>query len=270
MKVYDKQTGRLGNAIFRYLASSLFCILYGAERTCSIEECDAVMTDGVFFEWAEKIVNNEQYQVPYEQCYIFDGYFQHDDIYKKFKNELVSWIQNHPNDVLKTDGNVPFYRAIDIITNAPSVKTYDTVVHIRLEDFVICDCVIHPLSLKNILDRLDTTSFCFVCNKISNEIEEQYVDFFKQYYDVTIESNDVLQDYTIMRNAKTLVCSLSTLSWCAALFSNIAQTVYFPDYTIHRIHETFKRPCIDTIHYPFVKCTANELFQFLNETRLQK
>ena len=54
MKVYDKQTGRLGNAIFRYLASSLFCILYGAERTCSIEECDAVMTDSVFFEWAKK------------------------------------------------------------------------------------------------------------------------------------------------------------------------------------------------------------------------
>ena len=270
MKVYDKQTGRFGNAIFRYLASSLFCVLYDAERTYSIETCDTVMTDTVFFEWAEKIVNNEECGVPYDRCYIFDGYFQHDKIYKKFKNELVSWIQNHPNDVLKTEGNVPFYRAIDIITNAPSVKTYDIVVHIRLEDFVICNSVIHPLSLKNILHQLDCTSFCFVCKKISSEIEHQYIDFFKHYYDITIESNDVLEDYTIMKNAKTLVCSLSTLSWCAALFSNIAQTVYFPDYTINRIHKTFKRPSIDTIHYPFVKCTANELFHFLNETRLYK
>ena len=46
-------------------------------------------------------------------------------MYKKFKNQLVSWIENHPNDVLKTEGNVPFYRAIDIITNAAAVKTYD-------------------------------------------------------------------------------------------------------------------------------------------------
>ena len=270
MKVFDKQTGRLGNAIFRYLASSLFCVLYDAERTYSLERCDCIVTDDVFFEWAEKIVNNEQCQVPFEHCYLFDGYFQHDEIYKKFKNQLVSWITTHPNDLLRTDGNVPFYRAIDIITNANYVKTYDTVVHIRLEDFVTCNCVIHPLSLKNILDRIDSTSFCFVCNKISNELEQGYLDFFEKYYDITIESNDVLQDYTIMRNAKTLVCSLSTLSWCAALFSNNPQTVYFPDYTIHRVHETFKRPSNDTIQYPFVKCTANELFHFLNETRLQR
>ena len=201
MKVYDKQTGRFGNAIFRYLASSLFCVLYDAERTYSMETCDTVMTDAVFFEWAEKIVNNEECGVPYDRCYIFDGYFQHDKIYKKFKNKLVSWIENHPNDVLKTEGNVPFYRAIDIITNAPSVKTYDIVVHIRLEDFVICNSVIHPLSLKNILDQLDCTSFCFICNKISSEIEHQYIDFFKHYYDIRIESNDVLEDYTIMKNA---------------------------------------------------------------------
>ena len=81
MKVYDKQSGKLGNAIFRYLASSLFCILYDAERTYSIEKCDAIMTYKVFFEWAEKIVNNKQCQVPFEHCYIFYGYFQHNKIY---------------------------------------------------------------------------------------------------------------------------------------------------------------------------------------------
>ena len=68
MKVFDKQTRRLGNAIFRYLMSSLFCIMYDAERTDSIEKCNSIITDNVFFEWAEKIMNNEQCQVPFEHC----------------------------------------------------------------------------------------------------------------------------------------------------------------------------------------------------------
>lgn len=33
MKVFDVRACRLGNAIFRYLAISLFCILFEATRT---------------------------------------------------------------------------------------------------------------------------------------------------------------------------------------------------------------------------------------------
>ena len=48
MKVYDQPGGRLGNAIFRYLASSLFCVLYNGERTNSNEDCDQIITDESF------------------------------------------------------------------------------------------------------------------------------------------------------------------------------------------------------------------------------
>ena len=266
MKVYDRQLGRLGNAIFRYLASSLFCILYNGERTNFSEECDQIITDDVFVSWFKIILNNEDCYPSLNHSYIFDGYYQHDEIYKKYKKELITWIQTHPNEELKTDGDIPFFKSIDILSNSDSVRFYDTVVHIRLEDFIQNNDVIHPLSLKNVLDQINTTSFCFVCNKISHIIEQQYIDFFKKYYDIIVESNDVLADYTIMKNAKTLVCSLSTLSWCAALFSNNTQTVYFPDYSIYRVHETFKTPSDNTIHYPFIKCTADDLQHFLNDT----
>ena len=265
MKVYDQPGGRLGNAIFRYLASSLFCILYNGERTNSNEDCDQIITDESFIYWFTIILNNQECYPSFDHCYKFNGYFQHDEIYKKYKKELVTWIQTHPNDILKTDGDIPFFKSIDILSNSESVKMYDTVVHIRLEDFIQNNDVIHPLSLKNILDQLSTTSFCFVCNKISHTIEQQYIHFFKKYYDITVESNDVLADYTIMKNAKTLVCSLSTLSWCAAFFANNPQTVYFPDYTFYRNHETFKTPSDNTIHYPFIKCTADDLQLFLND-----
>jgi hypothetical protein len=39
MKVFDSGACRLGNAIFRYMASSLFCIIYNATKTYDINEC---------------------------------------------------------------------------------------------------------------------------------------------------------------------------------------------------------------------------------------
>ena len=266
MKVYDKYIGRLGNAIFRYLASSLFCILYDAQRTDCSEECDSIITDEIFFKWFNTILHDKDYTVPsiHRSNYVFDGYFQHDKIYKLYKNELITWIHDHPDDILRTDGSIPFFRANDILS--VSSKYYDIVVHIRLDDFLSLGWVIHPLSLKGVLDRLNSTSFCFVCDTMSKYIEHRYIDYFKKYYDITIESNDVLEDYGIMKNAKTLVCSMSTLSWCASLFSNNDQIVYFPDYNIDilRIHETFKNPKDNTIHYPFTKIHGDDLNRFLD------
>ena len=108
MKVYDNQGGRLGNAIFRYLASSLICILYNGERTNSNEDCDQIITDESFIYWFTIILNNQECYPSFDHCYKFNGYFQHDEIYKKYKKELVTWIQTHPNDILKTDGDIPF------------------------------------------------------------------------------------------------------------------------------------------------------------------
>jgi len=274
MKVYDKPIGRLGNAIFRYLASSLFCILYDAERTYNSNECDSTITDQIFCWWMDTLLNDKECQVPsiLNYNYTFQGYFQHDNIYKKYKNELIAWIQNHPNDLLKPDDHpndllrpdehVSLFKASDIFST--SSKHYDIVVHIRLDDFLSIGWVIHPLSLKRVLDRLNSTSFCFVCGTLSKPIEYRYIDYFKKFYNITIESNDVLEDYGIMKNAKTLVCSMSTLSWCASFFSNNDQIVYFPDYCIYRIHETFKNPKENTIHYPFIKIYSDDLDRFLD------
>ena len=264
MKVCDITCGRLGNANFRYLASSLFCILYDAERTYNSNECDSTITDEIFYWWLDTLLNDKECQVPSipNYNYTFKGYFQHDDIYNKYKNELIEWIQNHPNDLLKPDEHFSLFKASDILST--SSKHYDIVVHIRLDDFLSLGWVIHPLSLKRALDRLDSSSFCFVCGTISKPIEHRYIDYFKKYYDITIESNDVLEDYGIMKNAKTLVCSMSTLSWCASFFSNNDQLVYFPDYCIYRIHETFKNPKENTIHYPFIKIYSEDLDRFLD------
>ena len=60
MKVYDSRLGRLGNAIFRYFASTLFCILYNAKRTYNINETNITITDQMFINWMNNILLNDE------------------------------------------------------------------------------------------------------------------------------------------------------------------------------------------------------------------
>jgi hypothetical protein len=60
MKVFDGSACRLGNAIFRYLASSLFCIIYKATRTYDENECNFIITENFYKNWCNNILDNKQ------------------------------------------------------------------------------------------------------------------------------------------------------------------------------------------------------------------
>jgi hypothetical protein len=105
MKVYDCKLGRLGNAIFRYFASTLFRIIYNANRTYNQNECDAMMSDTDFINWSNMVLNNDKPNIDLNKNFMFYGYYQHDNIYNKYKKELINWIYTHPDELLWTDGN---------------------------------------------------------------------------------------------------------------------------------------------------------------------
>jgi hypothetical protein len=277
MKVYDNIRGRLGNAVFRYFATTLFRILYNADRTYNHYECNKIISDDEFIKWSNYILNtNIIPDIDLNSNYMFDGYYQHDNIYIKYKKEIINWIITHPDELLWTDGNNNYndnyhykstsYKNIDLLINPYSEKIYQIVIHLRLEDFINKSSVIHPESIKNILDKINEKNICIVVNKPTLEIEIKYINYFKKYYNVTLESNSIIEDYHIMKNCKILVCSCSTISWIAAFLSKTVEKVYFPNYKNNdRIHETFKKPNEDTILYEFKKCSKNELEDFLEQ-----
>jgi FkbM family methyltransferase len=269
MKVYDYRLGRLGNAIFRYFASSLFVILYKAERTYEKNDCTATFGDTDFISWMNYMLDNKLPVIEQYFNFSFYGFYQHDKIFRKFRNELIQHMQNNPDELIYTDGNdentfhyrynVQSYKVSDLITNCN--KYYEVVVHIRLEDFIENNDVIHPECLKNVLDKLNN-NICFVVNAPKTEIEISYLNYFKNLYNITIESNDMITDFQIMKNAKILICSCSTISWIAAFLSDTVETVYFPNYNNSRLHETFKQPIDNTILYEIKKCTKYDLENF--------
>jgi FkbM family methyltransferase len=280
MYVYDCKLGRLGNAIFRYFASSLFCIFYNAERRYEQQDCNMICTDDYFIEWSTNVLQTDTIPpLDNNLSFMFYGYYQHDNIFLKYKQELKDWIITHPDELLYTDGNDGIltyynyeqvsYKSIYLLVNPYMAKIYDIVVHLRLEDFVNNNTVIHPESINNVLKQIITSDnmnqqICLVVNTPTTEIENKYVDYFRQQYNIILESNSVIEDYHIMRNATTLVCSCSTLSWIAPFLSDRVTTVYFPNYKNTRIHETFKKPIENTILYDFNICSKVELQNFLN------
>lgn len=228
--------GRLGNAIFRYMGCAILCIKYNGQYSNNLN--NGIYLDDKSF---VHIINNHLELK--NNNYILCDYYQHDAVYKDNKRELIDFI-NSNNHIITTDGinagdgNREHFSIKDII-NTPLEfnKIYDLVIHIRLGDKVDIN---HTITLENILNLIDgmenqdVTSISIVCDKCNTEYEKKCVNMVNQSLTkkfkkkIIFESNDILTDFYIMSNCKILVCSVSTLSWCAAFFSKTIDKCYMP------------------------------------------
>jgi hypothetical protein len=293
MIIINNNTGRLGNLIFRLFANIVFCILYDINAQIISQPIDQVnfkwdfvVTDEYFLNVMNSFLNgNSIPKIHANSVILFEGYFQHDKIYTIFKSYIIDFILERKDIVLRSDN--PFsngkpdgwiqetYNAIDLIQfNLNKEKQHKIVIHLRLEDFISLSWVMNPKSIKQKIDEIlqgnKETPFCIVLNKPKTELECNYLSYLtKEYKNVTIESNDPITDFNIMKNAKTLVCSCSTLSWNASLLSDTVETVYMPNREGHRpnwwIWETFKKPIENTITYNFDTCSIQKLNEILDE-----
>ena len=249
--------GRLGNAIYRYMASVVVCIKYNANYVVNNFQNNN-LTDNDFF---NIFIENKNMQIgSINMC----GFYQHDNIYKFHKSVIFDFIKKNPTHYILTDGikagdnNSQKYFMMDIL-NTPNNfnKIHKYVLHLRLEDFVTNNLLIKKERIINLLKTInfENNSICIVCNKIESSFETEYVkyvcDFLKnENINFLIESNDVLTDFYIMKEAEILICSKSTLSWCSAFFSNKIKLCYFPDYIIDQFDTiTCKSPIDNTILY---------------------
>jgi hypothetical protein len=273
MKIINCNRGRLGNSIFRLLANIVFLIVYDIDEgeilyPYSNNNYHMEVNDEFFINWSNSILNGIIPSINKNLTLCFTGYYQHDKIFSYFKNDIIEYINKHPSLLLLTDRNDKYMA--NSLVNYRLEKKYKIVVHLRLEDFIEISHVINPNCIKNILFEIRNDypdeEICFVLNKPNTELEIKYIEYLtKGISNIKTESNDVITDYTIMRDSSVLVCSCSTLSWSASFFSMSLEKVYMPNYNNPgRIHETFKKPITDTILYDFDKCSKEKLIEILN------
>jgi len=255
--------GRLGNAIFRYMASVILCLYFKGDYKINSPQSHN-LKDEEFIEICKNILNKNLNNLT--KYNILNGlnmqcFYQHDLIYKIHKQNIIDFISANPEHFVLTDGilagdnNYEKYYMKDIINTPLNFdKKYKNVLHIRLEDFVKYNLY---LDVKRIIDLLDkniiSESLCIVCKKPETEFELNYIkniidSCLSKNIEVFTEHNDTITDYYIMKESETLICSKSTLSWCAAFFSDKIKKCYIPDYYVTP-NSSFKQPIDNTELY---------------------
>ena len=92
MKINFTVKGRLGNAIFRYLASTILCIYYNCEYVVNNIQNNNC-SDELFC-----LITNNKDKIFGIISFNMTGYYQHDSIYKNNKKSLkkiITKLQNH-------------------------------------------------------------------------------------------------------------------------------------------------------------------------------
>ena len=252
--------GRLGNAIFRYLSCAIMCILYNGKY-----KCKKFMNTSRVYDFGEDnfkilqnaVFNNQSLEIKNVNTINMESYYQYDMIYRIFKDKIINYIKQNPDHIIETDGinagdgRYEQFNMLSIIeTPVNFIKKYTNILHVRLEDFVTHNLYLKVERVIRALDsiqQLENNTLCIVCKTPTTDFEINYINCINKYLEsknitAILESNDVLTDYYIMKNAELLICSKSTLSWSAALLSTTLKTCYVPE------GESFKYP-IDNSHF---------------------
>ena len=159
--------GRLGNSIYRYMASVIVCLTYNGKYVINKNQINNLSDDNFY----NIFIQNNKKRI---SSINMNGYYQHDNIYKYFKNTIFDFIKKNPSHYVLTDGikagdtNYQKFFMLDIL-NTPNnfTKKYRYVLHLRLEDFVTHNLYIKKERIVELLQKINIEgdNICIVCNK---------------------------------------------------------------------------------------------------------
>ena len=210
---------------------------------------------------------------------LLDGYFQFDYIYLKYKNEIFDVIKENKDkhyifeDNYYGSGNNKyllnnFFSEITM----DEKKKYNFVMHLRLGDFNGRHDFIEYEYLEKILNKIKHEySYVFnlknviVVEKLKSQSDYDFLNkciiwFTNNNIPIYIESNDMMTDFYIIKNADIVLSSMSTFSWIACYLSNSLKQCFMPNYNFYNnnkfeqsveqlVESCFKRPIENTILY---------------------
>ena len=290
MKIYGINHGGFGNAVFNVLGTILLNILFPDlemvpfETTEEIEEYTKTaikIDDDFFLEIVNAKIEQSTDLLQYDKNYWLSAYCQYDEIYVRYREQIVDYILAHPQEKIFAGHTYRFFPIRDIVS-IQETETYDVLLHLRLGDFIRLGWTIHPESIRQVFRKAFSKEVALVEAKgpeISEnkkigimvdhretELEKKYVEYILEVCpDAEIlENNDIITDYNLLRNAKHVIVSCSTFSWIAVLFAQENQTVSFPNYEHRWQHEQFRRTHDRFTEYDISRISETDLRAFLS------
>jgi len=218
--------------------------------------------DSLFFEFLGKNLKDFNLKAT--------GYFQFDFI--KYKKEIIDFMEKNKNNHYIRSHFGPKYLIKDIIDDIELENKYDVVIHIRLGDFKGRPDFIEYEYYEKVFEFIDFNDkkVCLMIENVKNEEEREYLNRCLGWFDsnnikINIESNDVLIDFNIMKQCKTLVCSMSTLSWAAAFLSKHIEKCFMPNYNFMTLRPDakFKIPIENKLYYEVLTTKIKRIKSFV-------
>lgn len=280
------QSGRFGNAVFRYMAyvmlqkgSNHFKYILDTDFS-NIRDTDT-KDDGMPYAKPTTVINEDNFfdfintenpenpdnpnvsKLPTNTNISLHGYFQYDKIYLQNKSYILDFIEQHKNEhLVRTDNETHLTKhIIDDMLLEPS-KRYENVIHIRLGDFNGRPDFIETEYMLQLFEKIKDIFYkktAIVIETPTSDVDKKYLNTILEWFKdnsipvPVIESNDMLTDYNIMKQAKTVISSMSTLCWVAAYFSKSLEKIYMPNYNFFDIEDRkkgyFKTPIENTVLY---------------------
>lgn len=259
--------GRLGNCVFPYVMCILYQRVYGYRYETNPQPNEVRIDDTSFLQYFAP--QGDDVVLPRIPANIvFVGYFQHEIYLKRCKQLFIDFIKEHPDQRMITGWKESIPAEILIKDYLPEItlEKEDVVVHLRLED-KLCETlkdnsalfVIHPEDYESVLSKLHYKQIYWVMNTPKDPLEKKYIAYLQKRWGGVFQPRTLEEDMCLMRKAKTLVCSRSTLSWVCSAFSEGEQVVYMPEAYETWIHETFKSAHPQTSFYSYRKATKQDL-----------
>ena len=265
--------GRLGNSIFPYI----LCIIYqlmGYKYVNSKQDDEFNITDDIFLEMFNESMFLNKSLPKINKNILITGYFQHFFMFKYYKEEIITFIKNNPDqDIYTALGSYTTYKSKILIDDyLPNIKLdkNDIIVHIRLGDVVVDYLqetsplfVISPYDYDKLLATIQYNNIYWIVEKPRNYIEDRYIKYMLNKWGGIYEERTIEEDMCLMRKANTIICSRSTLSWISSMFSIVDQKVFMPVKYENWTHESFTNIHSNTLLYNYTKCNKCMLYDIL-------
>jgi hypothetical protein len=256
--IYVRPAGRFGNNCFQFMASRLFKILYRHDIVYHELDDSITIDDKTFITWKDDLLNDKGIDPTYkDKNLIFDGYFQHSDIFYIFRDMLMQYINTHSRDIFYNSTGEKHY-SYQLISNP--INNYDkfkTVIHLRIEDFINYNLAIHPKYYDDIINNSEKP-ILIVHKEIENTNDYIYINYFKKF-DVSFFDGELTEAYSILRTAKNIICSNSTMSWIAVFFNINCNKCIMPVFKNHNIWTTFRSQYVDSYTFDWNFCSLKDL-----------
>ncbi len=225
LKVAYKANGRTGNNLFQYFTCKVLGYIFGHEYINLQSSPDSWFTinDDVFAQITNSSDPVEEFPELAKKNIWCDGFFQNSSLFVKWRSRLLEDLETSRDILPDTNCGMRSIRDFMRFSHEYNFTDRDLVISLRLDDFYQApretSDIIPPDFYLSLIEKMDFDRLYIIVDKPRHSWEHAYLRRFSAYNPIII-SGSLEHDAAVMRSARRLIHSNSTLCWLSSFMSH--------------------------------------------------